>query len=234
MLRPSANIYSILASATLLLLLAASGEAGSSDLRLPDLRPLTHGLNAYYISVEQGRRLLRFGTLIENAGQGNLELAGRRRDGRMRAWQVIQSGSRRSQKQKSEIGFFEFHPEHFHWHLAQVAEYRLTDLEGTVLSRSEKISFCMVDSRAWDRTNPAIPPYPRYTSCPRGFELKRIVAGLSPGYVDWYHAELPDQHVDITGLPAGAYLLEIEVNPDRILREVDLENNTIRYPVQIP
>jgi hypothetical protein len=39
--------------------------------------------------------------------------------------------------------------------------------------------------------------------------------------------------VDVTGVPPGAYLLEVTVNPDGVLTESDLTNNTVRLPVRI-
>jgi Lysyl oxidase len=50
--------------------------------------------------------------------------------------------------------------------------------------------------------------------------------GLSKGWTDRYGKSLDGQWVDITGLPAGNYVLEVEVNAERLFGELDYTNNS--------
>ena len=59
------------------------------------------------------------------------------------------------------------------------------------------------------------------------------VQGIQAGWSDIYSSGLPGQWVNITGVPPGSYVLEITLNPDGILPEADLTNNTTRVPVVI-
>lgn len=224
-----------IAAGLLLLLAPAGGPVFAGEQALPDLFPVQSSLEDPDLSNELGRDILRFDTLIGNAGSGDLELRGRRSRKMMRAWQVLHSASGKKQGQvKREIGRFEFHDEHGHWHLAQVAEYRLRRLDGELVARSEKISFCMVDSVRLKREFPDSPLFPKYAICPRGADLKKLRAGVQPGWADWYHRDLPDQYLDVTGLPAGQYLLEVEINPDRVIVESDYSNNITSIEVSLP
>ncbi|HEY1100772.1 MAG TPA: lysyl oxidase family protein, partial [Myxococcota bacterium] len=58
--------------------------------------------------------------------------------------------------------------------------------------------------------------------------------GISKGWADTYGKHLDCQWVDITGVPAGTYTLEVHVNPQHIFDELDLMNNVARVPVEIP
>ena len=49
--------------------------------------------------------------------------------------------------------------------------------------------------------------------------------GLSAGWQDPYTWALPDQRLDITGLPDGRYRLVATADPNNWFREVDEKNN---------
>jgi hypothetical protein len=49
---------------------------------------------------------------------------------------------------------------------------------------------------------------------------------LEAGWGDTYGQYLPGQAFDITGLPNGAYTVEVIANPDGHLLETDQHNNT--------
>ena len=51
------------------------------------------------------------------------------------------------------------------------------------------------------------------------------VVGISAGWMDIYGAALPDQFVEITGVPDGTYVLEIELDPNNVFKEsVETDN----------
>jgi hypothetical protein len=53
-----------------------------------------------------------------------------------------------------------------------------------------------------------------------------VEQGSSVGYTDRYPAHFHGQNVDLTGVPAGVYVLVHRANPDRWLRERSYGNNT--------
>ena len=52
-----------------------------------------------------------------------------------------------------------------------------------------------------------------------------VEQGLSPGWADTYFWLLPDQAIDITGLPDGVYRLVTKSDPDDWFRESNEKNN---------
>ncbi len=124
----------------------------------------------------------------------------------------------------SPIGnpLFQFDPCHSHYHFIGFMEYRLVTTSGTVVSLGRKIGFCLLDGRRWD---PIISSDSKYNCANQG---------ITAGFVDVYGATLPCQHIDITGIPAGNYIMEVEMDPDNIIPESNEANNTIRLPVVIP
>ncbi|MCG3136081.1 MAG: hypothetical protein HMLKMBBP_03886 [Planctomycetes bacterium] len=117
---------------------------------------------------------------------------------------------------------FVFHECHGHYHFNGFASYRLLDLEGGVAATGIKVSFCLEDVI---RDDPDAPEDARY-HC--------LDQGIQAGWADVYDSGLPGQWVDVTGVPPGDYLLEISVNPDRVLEESDYTNNATTLPVRVP
>jgi hypothetical protein len=202
---------------------------GPAEPRVPDLAPWPAVMSDYRISEEGGRRLLRFSSAILNVGDGPIEVRGRRRGDTMEAFQVLYA--KRGRKQRIPIGEFEYHPEHFHWHLVEVAEYRLKDSLGVVLRASDKISFCLLDTNRVRRDLPRSPRQRRYLTCSSNRRARSLKAGVSVGWADVYRRNLPDQWVDVTGLPSGTYTLEVELDPGARLVEKTRDNNTASIEV---
>jgi hypothetical protein len=61
----------------------------------------------------------------------------------------------------------------------------------------------------------------------------RVEQGSSVGYTDRYPAFFHGQDLELTGLPAGRYLLVQTANPERRLREVDYSNNAASLLVRV-
>jgi hypothetical protein len=207
-------------------------QAGPGQLLLPDLLPLQDTLSrAYVASGGGGRKLLRFDTYLANSGNGYLEVRGSRSGTRrpMVATQWIRNRSGGTTKR--QIGTMVWHAIHGHWHLLQVAEYRLLDAGGEPVGRTNKVSFCLMDSRLVFPNHPNAAAVPRYTYCPPGQNILSLRTGISVGWADIYRATLPDQYIDVTGLEPGTYILEVEVNPDGIISEKSRANNIARAQV---
>ena len=240
-LLPATLLPAALLAATLLALgsaraataLATAALATPED-RLPDLivRPELLYQTEFDRDTLPGRELLRLATGTANIGKGPLEIRG----GAI----VSDTESEVSQRiYRSDgtwydrlAGVFTYHPSHGHVHFDDWAVYRLrqvldNDGVGDVVAQGSKISFCLLDDVVYDATNPYFSPFPAYFTC--GFTEQ----GISPGWGDTYGSFLPEQWIDITGVPDGIYWLEVEVDPDNHLLESDETNNVARVQVRL-
>lgn len=116
---------------------------------------------------------------------------------------------------------FQFFECHGHYHFKGFASYVLRNKDGSIAAKGNKVSFCLEDVLRWDRLAPLKAAY----DC--DFQ------GIQAGWSDIYDSGLPGQWVDVTGLPAGDYDLEVTVNPDQGLTEGDYTNNTTVLPVTL-
>lgn len=117
---------------------------------------------------------------------------------------------------------FVWSPCHGHYHFTNYAQYTLLDSNFNAVIAGRKTAFCLEDVVPWSAN---ANPYPAY-NC--NFQ------GIQAGWADIYDDSLPCQWIDITGLPAGNYWLQIIVNPDNIIAESDTSNNLIQVPVTVP
>jgi hypothetical protein len=101
-------------------------------------------------------------------------------------------------------------------------QYRLLDASnGQLVTPGLKMGFCLTDSLRWD---PAANGTPKYNCS---------LQGIQKGWADVYGQFTTGQWIDITGVPAGYYTLEMTVNPQGVIQESDYSNNTARLPVTI-
>ena len=152
--------------------------------------------------------------------------------------------------------WFVWAPCHNHYHFREYADYRLWTPEGYVewelLRQAEpeataaevlaahpgllahfvagqKMGFCVIDLLPALPTalRAAVPPDPRtYTSCANN-------QGLGRGWADMYVYTVSGQYIDVTDVPSGAYVLEVEVNAERLYRESDYANNRAALPAVV-
>lgn len=109
-----------------------------------------------------------------------------------------------------------WHVCHNHYHSFEVfVSYDLLDLNGVKIAEGHKASFCLEDS-----------------FCDRGGHATRRcgsgVQGISVNCGDLYARHLDCQWIDITGVPDGHYIIQLHVNPDRLVIESDYRNNIIQ------
>jgi hypothetical protein len=93
--------------------------------------------------------------------------------------------------------------------------------------RDRKTGFCLGDRYRVRTALDNARDKPLYTDeCGKNQpDLLSLRSGISVGYGDNYAPNLEGQEFDVTGLPAGRYLLVHRVNPERVLRESDYSDN---------
>jgi len=214
----------------------------AAALLLPDVRTLPP-FELSVRNVSDGTRQLRFANEIVNARPGLLELYpaaedcdgdGLLQDERTAYQRVYRDADgdgafrRGTDTGYTDLaaGCFAFHEAHNHWHFGEFARYQLWRFSGewSLVSSSDKVSFCITDTRPVLTSLPGFPPSPFYRSCDRD-----SIQGLSVGWSDVYDATLPGQFVDLTGVGDGRYCLWTVADPGDRLRETDETNNATGY-----
>jgi subtilisin-like proprotein convertase family protein len=215
-------------------LLALAGALPGADL-LPDLTIDAPGVASGIVLDRTripGATLLRMPTVVPNIGQGAMEIRGgeANADGTQNVYQrIYQSGGGYRDRL---AGRFIHHSTHGHIHFEDFAQFRLRARNadgsvGAVVRNGAKISFCLIDVQ---HQNPGLPGSPAssvYNSC--GSERQ----GISVGWADVYGAYLDDQWVDITGVAAGQYWIEVITDPSNSLQESNEGNNSVFIPYTI-
>jgi hypothetical protein len=131
---------------------------------------------------------------------------------------------------------YELHQPHFHWHLQSFVTFELWRADGTGKPvRDRKTGFCLIDR--WGRVVPRVPATgpPRFVGdCGAGRpNIRSVEQGTSVGYVDRYGPFFHGQNVEVTGLPAGGYVLVHDANPNRVMRELAYSNNAASALVEL-
>lgn len=187
---------------------------------------------------------LRFDQIIANDGRGPLELGFSVPVGDPQAegttYDVKQNvyasdGSYETQA----AGEVEFHGVHGHYHYSSFASSELwaSDKRGrrigsAPISEGRKVSFCIADIRidTWAKKGDG----PRTYYAPdclfpatSDAEADHYVQGLTNGWADVYDWYIPDQYLEVTGVPDGYYRLEFCADPDNSIEEEDESNNCL-------
>jgi hypothetical protein len=212
---------------TALAALALLGGAGSREA-LPNLVELPPAS----LEVEQvgGHDVLRFTSTVENDGSGPLVVLSTRRrvDARFTSVQLVGT---RPVPVSVEL-HYRRSGGHDHFHLVGFERYELRDGVGRLVARDRKVGFCLGDRRSVGGERPHW-----LGTCGRGSpRALRIEQGLSPGFADPYASDLGGQSLDVSGLPAGEYVLVNVVNPTRALRESDYGDDvaSVRFALARP
>lgn len=212
----------------------APARAGhSATASLPDLAMLPPS----DFKIEQsGRRtrLLRFSTVIVNLGPGPFQVYG---------WDPAGISPTRDASVVQQIlepgGGFSNHPTgakifwsgdgHNHFHVRDLQEMTLRNLNAAVLATGAKRGFCFWDNY---RYGSALPVY-YHPSTTDACELApdgTVPMGLSVGWGDRYPYYIAYQYIDITGLPNGSYIVHLTADPPLtpggLFLEANESNNT--------
>jgi hypothetical protein len=227
------------AALILLLVAGCGGSVGDGPELLPDLVQSPPRALEVYRARDTWR--LAFLSAVENDGRGPMLLVGSRPDQNDPAMSVEQlvrrsDGTTSTYPVDGEIRFVQSET-HRHWHFLDFERYDILTGEGTTVGRDEKTGFCLGDRYNASRSVqlPGEPERPVWTQeCGRGQPERLVVReGISPGYGDDYVPRLEGQSIDITGLPAGRYVLRHRVNVERALRESDYGDNSAEVPFDL-
>lgn len=209
---------------------ASSAPAGkpTSQGLLPDMRtvvPLHLG-----IQNQQQREYLRFSNGIANTGPGPWQVRPDPPplDNTTTQTTAVQEilDANGNVVQSYVAGTFEYHPEHNHWHIGEVAQFdiRVGSPTGAVFrndrgeAQSIKTTFCLIDWYALEGNS--------NTKQRRFWDCETSLQGISPGWVDQYHQSLEGQKLDLTGATPGRYFLVSTANHSRTFLETNYTNNT--------
>lgn len=201
------------------------------DLLLPDLSIVPP--KELYIAGSASNKLLRFSTTFVNLGPGPLEIFGHQDYENELTYAAQYIYAKGAPGVYQDIGSFELHPTHNHWHVDNHVQYQLWSIaeDGSkkeMLSDTGKFSFCIWDEHTYDLTIEGAPQTREYT-----FVCNADRQGMSVGWGDTYAARVDGQELDITDIPDGEYILYYDVNPDRKIYETTFDNNTGQIRIRI-
>jgi hypothetical protein len=189
------------------------------------------------IAGAPGAWRLGFTSLVDNLGPGSSVLVGVRAPGqtRMTGTQRVRlaNGATRTYEDVARFRYTNS-PPHHHWHLMRFDSFELHGLDGRTLVRDRKSGFCLADH--WGAAPGRYPGrHPVFLGDCDQFhpEATHVTMGTSPGYTDRYPAFFHGQNIDITGVPAGTYVLLHRVNATMQLRELRYENNAASVRIRL-
>ncbi|QDU72227.1 lysyl oxidase family protein [Mucisphaera calidilacus] len=225
-------------SVVMSLMVVSSASAGAL---LPDLTAVSSRVRGFMydgsfdLDVVPGRVIFRFSTAIPNIGDGPFEVYEETDEqSTQTVYQHIyqEDGS----YERVVMGVFEdAHPHFGHLYLVGLARYSLLEAVpdgdayrvGDVVATKLKTSQALVDSTFWDLSLPNASPKAVYQ------DYRAPILGVSVGWLDLYFNGIPEQWIDVTGVPSGTYWLEVEVDPSDYVRETDETNNVHRVLVSL-
>jgi hypothetical protein len=137
-------------------------------------------------------------------------------------------------------GSFDYHETHNHWHVDNIGEFKVCDSVAFAADGKDctpavttsgvptvgvKYTFCLIDWYKLADNTASSDDTRNFFECSSGMQ------GITPGWVDQYHQATDGQEVDITGIPAGNYVLVSTVNGGSldgtpVYDEEDTSNNT--------
>jgi len=118
-----------------------------------------------------------------------------------------------------ENHFYKWHTCHNHPHFLPWNLFRLVNADTGFVFNTTKSGSTVIDSGRRSGDN-------------RRRKYIDSRQGLQTGWVDWYPSYLDCQWIDITGLQPGNWVLEIEVNPQRLILEENYDNNILRHELE--
>jgi hypothetical protein len=175
-----------------------------------------------------GRYKLGFTSAVDNIGRGPVWIRGTRAGRTMTVRQLVRvTGGGLEAHVDAGLLRYTWSSSHTHWHLTHFERYELRRARDFALvGRDRKSGFCLADHYGTARRTRPAPPF-FLGNCAQGAPgARRVEQGSSVGYTDRYPAHFHGQNVDLTGVPAGVYVLVHRANPDRWLRERSYGNNT--------
>jgi hypothetical protein len=136
-------------------------------------------------------------------------------------------------------GSVNYHGVHGHYHYSSFADAKLwrsnqrgARLGNAPVAASHKVSFCMADIRIDKWAEKGDGPRKYYApDCLFPFNSDGVTdqyrQGVNYGWSDVYDWYIPDQYIEVSGVPDGFYRLEFCADPFNELEEVDETNNCV-------
>ncbi len=232
-----------------LLTVSAVCRTGLTQAKYPDLRTVVP--TQLNLVNEHGREILRFSNGIANLGDGPMRLKPEFPLSPLEPQLAIQEvlNSRDSSGGvvvSSVVSQFEYHPDHNHFHINDVALYEFRRSSSAGLApigsgdigpvavndrgnaQSVKTTFCLIDWIQYGgNSNNGSKTTRFYWDCAGEFQ------GISVGWVDQYHHATPGQFLDVTGLAAGRYYVASTCNSDGNFMEMSTGNNRAWVAVEL-
>lgn len=215
------------------------------------------------VEEEGARLCLRFDQIFANTGEGPIELRFSVPTGTTPpfadVYQRIYWSDAATSPLERLVGQVEFHPTHGHYHFTSFGISRLffATSAGTKASAvparqratrrtvplllaqtGRKVSFCLADTEIdfWgkkgDGPRTYIAPDCLFPAFSDG-ENDHFVQGITRGWGDIYDYYLPDQYMDVSGIPDGDYILETQADPDALLIETTRANNCASIRIRL-
>lgn len=187
---------------------------------------------------------LRFDQIVANLGTGPIEIAYDVPAGAMPAAGVPFPVAQRIYDSDGSFtdrpgGTVTYHGVHGHYHYSSFANALLwrSDQAGARLgsapvAASHKVSFCMADIRidAWgekgDGPRKYYAPDCLFPSASDGV-TDQYRQGINHGWSDVYDWYIPDQYIEVSGVPSGLYRLEFCADPFNEIEEEREDNNCV-------
>ncbi len=190
---------------------------------------------------------LRFDQIIANRGAGPLDITFDVPANTTPAQDVTFPVAQRVHRSDGtyrarEAGTVNYHTVHGHYHYSSFANALLwrsnrrgLKLGAAPVAAAHKVSFCMADIRidAWAEKGDG----PRTYYAPDCLFPSRsdptsdhFRQGLTNGWADVYDWYIPDQYIEVTGVPSGYYRLEFCADPfDEIAEENEANNCVVNH-----
>lgn len=217
---------------------AVSADHVRGTVLLPDLgmAPLRN------FSVQRrphGGLWLRFDAIIVNVGDGPFQAYGhtRQQNGELLVDQQLPTinadGSQSWTSEPTDYRMYWSGDGHAHWHVRDLEGYTLQNTNASIKRTGAKHGFCFFDNYVYDLGLADAPASRVYTRCGFGSADASVTMGLSIGWGDLYNASLPDQYIDISGLPAGEYTITATADVQQLFRESNEANNSTTAVIRI-
>ena len=212
----------------LAMIVAATPAAASSQIHLtaglPDLGMLPP--SNFSIETEpDGDRLLRFDSVLVNAGSGAFELYGKdpTSDGTLAVTQRVQDDAGSWTERSTDARMVFAGDGHDHWHVRELQMFTIAiaDAPLVTLGRDVKIGFCFSDNHEWISDSAAAYTDRMCEMRPDGY----VPMGLSVGWGDVYESSMAFQYLDITDLAENEYIILLRADPADDFLEVNEQNN---------
>ena len=223
-----------LTSALAILALFAPTTALAADV-LPDLG-MARITDVSIDRSSNGKRLLRYTSIVVNVGAGRFEAHGTRTGTEQTEMSVSQrvfndAGGYRDVATPARMFFAG--DGHTHWHTRDLETAELVRLDnGSKVGTGAKRGFCFFDNYRYRTSLAGAPQDPFYTGCGSASDLA-VRMGISVGWGDAYYWNLPDQYIDITGLTSGRYRLYVTADAQNYFVESNDVNNTTWVDLQL-